>query len=136
MEADDDPEKRIRELERELADIQRTPYEAPPQYSGNVTRWGALQYQPTPIPRSGGGIFPAYRIVMLVVMAVSIGAGVVSIAAVLFRANNPSTAPKSSGPMSVAPGGSMTLTGNSETATVACNGGNLALDGFHGTYTV
>lgn len=49
MEADDDPEKRIRELERELADLQQTPYEASP-YTGDARYAGAPSYDQSYAP--------------------------------------------------------------------------------------
>src|ERR1700744_2871758 len=156
MEADDDPEKRIRQLERELADLQQTPREAPPltgdpppypgpppqytagtaPYTGNVTRWGDARYQPTITPRRSEGIWPSLRILMLIVMVLSTGAGFVSIAIVLIRSNAPTGSSGSSGPMAGDPGGSLQLNGTAENHTIACNGGNLALDGMHSTSAV
>jgi hypothetical protein len=47
---DDDPEKRIRELERELADTTRAP-SSPPPYTGDAT------YTENPLPYTGGATY-------------------------------------------------------------------------------
>ncbi|MEE6179428.1 DUF3060 domain-containing protein [Mycobacterium sp. 050134] len=132
---DDDPENRIRELERELADVtrgartraERTPT-ATPSYDFAV-----------PAPRR----VPAmrwYTLVVLAVMVLSIIAGLVAVIRAMIASNGPTSipsgAPSHSGPTAVPPGGDLRLTGNNETKTVACNDGKLTIAGFNNKYVL
>ncbi|MDT5256913.1 MAG: hypothetical protein QOD10_1993 [Mycobacterium sp.] len=129
---DDDPEKRIRELERGLADVTRPPRNAP-RYTGNAPYVGD--------PTWGVGFRPPRRKSRLpwVVALVALGFLVPTIVGfvAIFETSNAGRstveAPVSStDPSAVPQGGELRVGGNSETKTVACNDGKLTLDG-HGT---
>ncbi|HZC51947.1 MAG TPA: DUF3060 domain-containing protein [Mycobacterium sp.] len=148
---DDDPEKRIRELERGLADATPTPENAPytesAPYAGEAPYTGAPTYSGTPTygfgtpqPRRSGSFS---WLLILVVLGVLVP-GVVALV-VLFVRSNPSGSilgniPKpvapNNGPTAVPQGGELRVGGNLETKTIACNDGHLTLYGTGGTYTV
>jgi hypothetical protein len=135
---DDDPEKRIRELERELADVKRGS-QTPP---GSAPRggFGAPSYDTAFTPPRRGPTLHWYTVLMLVVMALSILTGLVAI----IRVMAVSDAPRSvrgggasiSGPTAVPQGGELRVTGNNETRTIACNDGKLTFTGFDSKYVV
>jgi Protein of unknown function (DUF3060) len=167
MEADDDPEKRIRELERELADLGPAPYEAPPlkgdappyppppSYPAPPSYTGDAGYTPpsyTP-PTYGPGytppspgqynpppaiqrLMPYYRIFVWAIFIAFIGFIVFNVVRVFTHHTAPSAGHGTGAPLTVAPGGSFQFNGNSETAAIACNQGNIAINGTHGTYTI
>jgi hypothetical protein len=138
---EDDPEKRIRELERELADVTRTAHGVP--YTGGATQAPGSPYEPGfTLPRRKA-TFPGYLVVMLLVMLVAIGTALAAILGALTRGNGPRTVPSngrtaapSNGPTAVPQGGELRVGGNLETKTIACNDGNLTLYGFGSTYYV
>lgn len=148
---DDDPEKRIRELERGLADATATPQSAP--YTENAPYTGETPYTSGPAysgaPSYGTGFQQPRRtgsfswLLILVVLGILIPAVVALVA--LFVRSNPSGSilnniPKpvapSNGPTAVPQGGELRVGGNMETKTIACNDGNLTLYSTRGTYTI
>jgi len=160
---DDDPEKRIRELERELADTTRTPPSPPPAenapYTGYVPPTGDASYTgnlpyPGSAPYAGGSPYgfgfppPRRRRTypwLLVVIALGILAPtIISLVMHFARSttirstfgNGARTTAPSTGPTAVPQGGELRVGGNLETKTIACNDGNLTLYGTGGTYTV
>jgi hypothetical protein len=133
---DDDPEKRIRELERELADVTRLTLDAP--YTGGATQAPSSPYYPASTPLRRNGSFSSFRILMLLVMLVSIGTGLAAIVGSLTLSSNgpgPRSAP-SNGPTAVPQGGELRVGGNLETKTITCNDGTLTLYGYGSTYFV
>ncbi|MGZ4584104.1 MAG: DUF3060 domain-containing protein [Mycobacterium sp.] len=123
---DGDPEKRIRELERELADVTRG---APsPPYTADVP-------PPRRKPR-----FHWYTVVMLVVMVLSVITGLVAIVRVMALSDAPKTVRGAGtttvGPTAVPQGGELRVTGNNESRTIACNDGTLTFTGFDSKYVV
>ncbi|MEB3982500.1 DUF3060 domain-containing protein [Mycobacterium sp. 663a-19] len=135
---DDDPEKRIRELERGLADTTRPAPGAP--YTGSAPPPpDSSYYYPSPTPPRRTG--PSFRILMLVVLFVSIGAAVMAIVGSLAANNRPTAGPgpratPSNRPTAVPQGGEIRVGGNMETKTIACNDGTLTLYGYGSTYSV
>lgn len=142
---DDDPEKRIRELERGLADSTPTPQSAP--YTENAPYTGGPTYSGT--PSYGFGTPPPRRRSPIPWVLVLIGVGVlvpvvVSMVALFVRSapirstfgNGPGTTAPSTGPTSVPQGGELRVGGSSENKTIACNDGNLTLYGTGSTYSV
>lgn len=148
---DDDPEKRIRELERGLADAtptaDSTPYIGSEPYAPEAPYTGAPTYSTTPTygygtpqPRRTGSLS---WLLILVVLGILIP--VVVALVMLFVRSNPSGSilgsigpgsTPSNGPTAVPQGGDLRVGGSMETKTVACNDGNLTLYGTGGTYTV
>jgi hypothetical protein len=159
---DDDPEKRIRELERELADTTRTPprvpptgeapytgyaptgdasYTANPQYAGGAPYVGGAPYDlgfPPPRRRK-----PYSWILVLIVLGILLPT-LISLLAHFVRSaptrttfgNGPGTTAPSNGPTAVPQGGELRVGGNLEAKTIACNDGNLTLYGYGSTYSV
>jgi Protein of unknown function (DUF3060) len=136
---DDDPEKRIRELERGLADTTHVAGGVP--YTGGAAHAGGSPYDPGLMPPRRKGPFPWYVVVVLaIVVAVGIGYAATLGMSTLGRSRlgtGPRTAPSSSsGPTAVPQGGTLRVGGNSETKTIACNDGNLTLYGTSSKYYV
>ncbi|WP_197283612.1 DUF3060 domain-containing protein [Mycobacterium sp. Marseille-P9652] len=129
---DDDPEKRIRELERELADVQRgaQPPGSPPRGGFGTPTYGTGYAPPRRKPA-----LRWYTVVFLVATVLSVLFGVVAIVRVMVQSGGltpvrgSATAP--SGPTEVPHGGELRLSDNNSTRTVACNDGKLTLAGFH-----
>jgi len=149
---DDDPEKRIRELERELADATRPPqstryttgdppYTANAPYTGDPTYVGGSPYGFGVPPRRRKSTFPWLLIVLVLGIVVPI---VASLLATFVRStptrstlgNGPRTTAPSNGPTAVPQGGELRVGGNLTTRTVACNDGKLTLYGYGTTYSV
>jgi hypothetical protein len=152
---DDDPEKRIRELERELSDVTRgaqppPPYTESAPYAGGSPRggFGTPSYgygspQPRPRPRAG---LPWYTVLMLVVMVLSILTGVAAVIRAMVASNGPTTIrtgsgggvtiTTSTGPTAVPHGGDLRVNDANSTRTVACNDGNLTFTGYASKYRV
>jgi hypothetical protein len=148
---DDDPEKRIRELEQELADVTRTPQSTPP-YTGGAT------YTENPPPSTGGATYaggspygfgppprrnkPYPWFLVLILLAVVVPA-VISLVFVFARSSTSSSLSRgsgarttSAGPTAVPQGGELRLSGTGETRQVACNDGKLILAGYNSKYVV
>jgi hypothetical protein len=138
---DDDPEKRIRELERELADTTRSARGAP--YPDGATQLGGSLYDLGLTPPRRKPTFSWYHGVIVLVMLASIFVGLAAFVRGFTQGNGPRTAPSngrttasSSAPTTVPQGGELRVGGNSETKTVACNDGNLTLYGLSSKYFV
>jgi Protein of unknown function (DUF3060) len=149
---DDDPEKRIRELEQELADVTRTP-QTPPPYAGDTTYTSGASYTGG-APYSGGSpygfgappqrrkSYPWFLVVFLLAVVVPTIFGLVAFFA---RSTSGSSLPRftggrttttSSGPTAVPQGGELRVGGNGNPQTIACNDGNLTLYGTGTKYSV
>ncbi len=135
---DDDPEKRIRELERELADVTggaQTPPTGPPPTAFGTPSYGTGYPQPRRRPE-----LRWYTVVFLVATVLSILTGVVAIVRVMVQSGGLTPvrngATVTNGPTAVPQGGELRLNDNNTTRTVACNDGKLTLTGFHVAYTV
>ncbi|HTY31160.1 DUF3060 domain-containing protein [Mycobacterium sp.] len=148
---DDDPEKRIRELEQELADVTRTPQSAPP-YTGGETSTGGSTYTgaatyPGGAPYGFGAPPPRRKkpypwFLVLILLAVVVPT-VISLVMFFVRSSTGSSISRgsgarttSAGPSAVPQGGELRVSGNSETRTIACNDGNLVLAGYSSKYTI
>jgi hypothetical protein len=157
-----DPEKRIRDLERGLGDVTRTPqspppYSATPPYSGNAPyvrdpMWG-VDFRPprrrSPFPWIIGLVVVGFLVPTIVLLMTTFNAsntrsvlstipGTAAPGNVPFTAvpvTDTSTAP-SGAATGVPQGGELKVSGNSQTQTIACNDGKLTLDGYGSTYTV
>jgi DUF3060 family protein len=135
---EDDPEKRIRELERGLADITPTGDSAPYTSGAPQAPSPPSYYQaPTPPRRNTSMMWLLVLVVLGILVAVVVGL------VVLFARSSPSglisgsIGPRTTnGPTAVPQGGELRVGGNQETKTIACNDGNLTLYGTGGTYTV
>ncbi|WP_197501722.1 DUF3060 domain-containing protein [Mycobacterium sp. 852002-51057_SCH5723018] len=148
---DDDPEKRIRELEQELADVTRNPqsprpytesapYTSGPTYTGGATYQGGSPYGfGAPPPRRK--TFPWTLALILVVFVLPT---IVSLVAFFARSTSGGSTPRfntprtttSSGPMAVPQGGELRVGGSGDTKTIACNDGALTLYGTGTKYSV
>jgi hypothetical protein len=163
---DDDPEKRIRELEQELADVTRPPpstppytggetyTENPPPYTGGPTYTGGATYTSN-APYTGGspspygfGVpqprrnkpYPWYLVVVLLAVVVPI---VISLVMMFARSSMSSSISRgsgarttSSGPTAVPQGGELRVSDNSQGRTIACNDGKLTFAGYNNKYVV
>src|ERR1700756_4509087 len=131
---DDDPEKRIRELERGLADTTRTaqspPYTgAAPPYTGGPIYLGDSPYQPGLSRRRRKATYPWLLVFVVLGILVPV---VVSLVGLFVRStpsrstlgNGAGTTAPSSGPTVVPRGGELRVGGNMTTRTIACNDGN------------
>jgi Protein of unknown function (DUF3060) len=149
---DDDPEKRIRELERELADSTRppqstppytgnAPYTANPPYAGNAPyvrdpTWG-IDFRP---PRRKS---PYPWFVVLIVLGIFVPT-IVSLVAHFATSNRVRSAfgngsgatASTNNPTAVPQGGELRVGGNMEGKTVACNDGKLTLYGYNSKYVI
>lgn len=151
---DDDPEKRIRELEQELADVTRNPQspppytESPPPYTSASPYTGGASYQGA--PPYGFGAPPPRRskpypwFLVLVILGVVVPT-VISLVMFFARSNTGSsttringgrTTTTSSGPTAVPQGGELRVGGSGDTKTIACNDGQLTLYGTGSKYSV
>ena len=159
---DDDPEKRIRELERELADTTRAapspppatdvpytvnapytgsaPYTANTPYTGDAMDTGSSPYGFGFPPPRRKAKFPWFLvIIVLLAVVVPIIMSFVSTFGNLNRSTfhpGPRTTAPSNGPTAVPQGGELRVGGNLTTRTVACNDGKLTLYGYGTTYSV
>jgi hypothetical protein len=151
MEPHDDPEARIRELERPLTDVARTSelgathsggYAAPPTPPG----YGAPY--PAGPPRTTAG-FGGWWIVLavLVVGVVVLAGGVAAFGAHLFSnrgsiissPTNPPGNSRGAGPSVSAtapPGGDLTVTGIGENKALACNDSRVSVTGISNTIVI
>lgn len=134
---DDDPEKRIRELEQELADVTRTPQSTPP-YMGDATYTSGAPY--------GSGFPPPRRnrqypwLIVLIVVGIAVPT-IISFVVHSVRPSPSRTATSNgatatSDPTAVPQRGELRVSGNNETRTIACNDGKLILAGYNSTYTI
>jgi len=149
---DDDPEKRIRELERGLADVSHTPQSTPP-YTSDTTYTSRAPYT-SGAPYAGG--FPygfgvprrrrraPYTWLILVVAGVFLPT-IISLVALFVRTTTHSSTPRfnfphiptsSAGPTAVPPGGQLRVGSDSSIRTIACNDGKLTLYGTNTVYSV
>jgi hypothetical protein len=156
MDPQDDPEARIRDLERPLSDMARTS-------EMGAAQPGPYGYPPTPPPITYGGPYPTtpprttaglrlWWIVLAVfaVGAIAVAAGVAVFGAHLFSSrgsivSSPSVRPSisrgsvtkapSTGGSTVTapPGGNLTVTGISENRTIACNDSVVTVSGITNT---
>jgi hypothetical protein len=101
----DDPEKRIRDLERELADS---------YHPGQARR-------KVPVP--------AWYYVVPLVILVAVAVPLVYVA----RQDGGNSA---GGPITVPPGGAMSVGGSGDNQTITCSDGEVTLPGFNSTYLV
>jgi Protein of unknown function (DUF3060) len=159
---DDDPQKRIRDLERGLGDVTRTPQSTPPYsanrpYAGNAPyvadpTWG-VDFRPprrrSPFPWIIGLVALGFLVPTMVLLVTTFNASnkVKSVLSNIpgtaapgggFTAvpiTDTSTAP-SGAATAVPQGGELKVGGNSQTQTIACNDGKLTLEGYGSTYTV
>ncbi|OBI85391.1 DUF3060 domain-containing protein [Mycobacterium sp. 1245805.9] len=159
---DDDPEKRIRELEQQLADVTRppqtpTPYtggetytENPPPYTGGAT-YSAPTYSSGPTYPGGGPFpwgapqprrrsYPWYLVLVLLAVVVPI---IISLVMMFTRSSIGSSISRggagrttSSGPTSVPWGGELRVSDNSQARTISCNNGKLTLAAYDSKYVV
>ncbi len=131
---DDDPEKRIRELERGLADPTPVAHGVP--YAGGAPYAGGSPYDPGFTPPRRRASFPWYLVVLVAILVlVVVGVGYAAISGRSTLGNGLRTMP-SNGPTAVPQGGSLRVGGDSETKTTACNDGNLTLYGTSTKYLV
>jgi hypothetical protein len=142
---DDDPEKRIRELERELADGTRAspsqPYTGDATYTGGATYVGGPTYDTGFTPPRRKATYPWFLVVLVLGILVPIVGGLLatfvrSIPSKSILGNGPRTTVPSSGPTAVPQGGELRVRGYSETKTIACNDGKLTLYGYSSKYSV
>jgi hypothetical protein len=160
---DDDPEKRIRELEQQLADVTRPPQSTPPYtggatytenpqpYTGGSTYTTDATYTSGPTYTSGGPYpwgapqprrnkpFPLFLVLVLLGVVVPIVIGLVmtfarSTSGRIIRGSGPGTA--ASGPTAVPQGGELKVSDSSQARTIACNNGKLTLAAYDGKYVV
>jgi Protein of unknown function (DUF3060) len=143
---DDDPEKRIRELERQLADATRTaqspPYtgDAPP-YMGDAIYLGDSPHEPGLSPPRRRTTYPWLLVFVVLGILVPV---VVSLVGLFVRStpsrstlgNGARTTAPSSGPTVVPEGGELRVGGNLATKTIVCNDGNLTFYGYGSKYSV
>lgn len=163
MEPDDDPEKRIPDLERPLADSARSSelggpppgglpypppppgpvppapasYNAPPAYS-----YGGPRYQGTP-PKSSGGNRMWWIVGTIIVAGVlALTGGIAAFAGHQFSrvrsiiaSSTPSTAQVTTAPGTSLPqwGGQLTITGVRQNRTITCNDSTVAVSGISNT---
>jgi hypothetical protein len=150
---DDDPEKRIRELEQQLADVTRnpqspppytesTPYTSGPTYPGGATYQGAPPYGFGAPPPRRRKTFPWSLVVVVLVFVLPT---IVSLVAFFARSTSGSSTPRfnggrttttSSGPTAVPQGGELRVGGSGDTKTIACDDGALTLYGTGTKYSV
>lgn len=143
---DDDPEKRIRELEHGLFDVTRgahnPPYTESAPYTSSPSRGGfgtpSYDFGAT-TPRRTPAL-PWYTIVMLVVMALSILTVVAAVVRAMVVSNGSATirggATSRSVPTAVPQGGELRVNDNSQGRTIACNDGKLTFTGYGSKYVV
>jgi hypothetical protein len=133
---EDDPEKRIRELELGLADVTPRPQSTPPPHSGNA---------PYVDPTWGAGFQPAGRksqrrlllaLVVLGLLVPTIGSIVALHAASNSGRSTSGATVSSTDPSAVPQGGELRVGGLAESRTVACNDGKLTLDGHSTDYSI
>jgi len=136
---DDDPEKRIRELERGLSDATWHPQSPPPTsdspYLGDTGYMGGSPYGFGVPPPRRRGINWSLVLVLGFAILVPVVILVASISPSALRSAPRMPAP-SSGPTAVPQGGELRVGGNSETKTIACNDGNLTFYGYGSKYSV
>ncbi len=135
---DDDPEKRIRELERGLAGPTPVAHGVP--YIGGAAHVGSSPYDPGFAPPRRKVSFPWYLVVLLAILLAVGGIGyAVSLGRSTLGRSTLGNVPRtvlSNGPTAVPQGGSLRVGGDSETKTIACNDGNLTLYGTSTKYYV
>ncbi|OBI95731.1 hypothetical protein A5660_09585 [Mycobacterium alsense] len=139
---DDDPEKRIRELEQQLADVSQNPQSQPTYTEGTAYPDGPAYSSGSPY----GFDFPplrrrkSYTWLLLVVALAFLGPIIISLITHFVRPTPHETSgprtPASAGPTAVPQGGELRVGGNMGSRTIACNDGNLTLYGYGTTYTV
>ena len=117
---DDDPEKRIRELEKQLEDFGRARPEQPryPYVGGSSYDSGQVK------PRRKVPILLWFPIVLVAIF-------VLAAAAAVYIANRVSGG---GGPIAVPQGGTLGVGGNGENNTIACNDGNLTLSAMNSAF--
>jgi hypothetical protein len=124
---DDDPEKRIRELERGLGGP--TPYAHAPVYDTGFA-------QPTRGIRPRGMVIA----VVAVVLAILVPVAMAIVWGVNMLRNSPaninSGGATTGAPITLEHGGTFSLGGNGATDTIACNDGSLTLNSNNSTVTV
>jgi uncharacterized protein (DUF2345 family) len=121
MESDDDPEQRIRELERGLSDP--TPVASAFDYHPGFTR------PPGQTPVRWSWWFVVVGLVILVPIGLAV-TGVSQVWKYIAGGNF------GGGPITVARGGTLNVAGNNENKTIACNDGGLTLSANNSTIKV
>jgi uncharacterized protein (DUF2345 family) len=122
----DDPEERIRELERELADVQAGAYR-PPVVESSV-------YDPSFAAPPRRTLWP-YLIGALILVPIGL---VIAVVLHLLTSGGGTSGQSggNAGPVSVSQGGALTLAGNGENQAIACNDGSLTLSANNSTFNV
>jgi len=131
MDPQDDPEARIRDLERPLSDMARTS-------EMGAAQPGPYGYPPTPPPITYGGPYPTapprttagLRGWWIVLGVFAAGAIALVAGVVVFGAHRLSSGGSTATPP---PGGNLTVTGISENRTIACNDGVVTVSGITNT---
>jgi len=136
---DDDPEKRIRELERELADLgparHEQPREARPYPSDAAYVGGSAYDRGLATPRRKVPVlwwFPAVLVAIFVVAALA----AIYIANQLSGGGGSTGGGSGGGPITLSQGGTLDVPGNAINETIACNDGNLTLSAINSTINV
>jgi ribosomal protein L6P/L9E len=123
----DDPEERIRQLERELAEVQagvpRPPVVQSPLYDSGFAA----------PPRRTPGL---WLVVVGAMILVPIGVLIAVLVNLLTSGGGAGRSGGSVGPVTVSQGGSLTLAGNGEDQTIACNDGSLTLSANNSVFNV
>lgn len=123
----DDPEERIRELERELAEVQ-----------ANANRPPVVQ---SPLYDSGFAEPPRrtptlWLYVVGAMILVPIGVLIAVVVNLLTSGGGAARSGGNAGPVTISEGGSLTLAGNGENQTIACNDGSLTLSANNSVVSV
>jgi Protein of unknown function (DUF3060) len=124
---DDDPEKRIRELERGLADATQVAH-APIYHAGFATPPRRIR------PRLPYLAIGAVALAIVLPIAMAIVWGVNRVRNSPANVNGGGTT--AAAPITLEHGGTFTLGGNGSTDTIACNDGNLTLNSNNSTVNV
>jgi uncharacterized protein (DUF2345 family) len=126
----DDPEERIRELERQLADVRSRPQRPADVVSPPYTQYGPhLAPQRRTVPT-------AWRYAIGTLVLVVIGLVIAVVAHLVIDDGGGASVDGGGGPVSVSQGGALTLAGNNENQSIACNDGSLTLSANNSTFTV
>src|ERR1700754_3071002 len=124
----DDPEERIRQLERELAEVQAGVPRPTDVYSPH--------YEPG-LPEAPRRTSQLRLYVLGAMILVPIGV-VIAVVLHLVTSSGGSAGPSggNAGPISVTQGGALTVAGNGENQTIACNDGSLTLSANNSAFNV
>jgi uncharacterized protein (DUF2345 family) len=122
----DDPEERIRELERELADV-RAGVPRPPVVESPL-------YDPVFAAPPRRTLWP-YLVAAMILVPIGV---VIAVVLNLLTSGGGTNGQGggNAGPVSISQGGTLTLAGNGENQTIACNDGSLTLSANNSTFNV